>query len=69
VSSLFIPVMANPRPLKLSNAALLHTLNYRYFEGKSTKSLEKVQFLALKMTIFQKFGPRADLDWPWLIYG
>jgi hypothetical protein len=55
-------------PLKLSNAALLHTLNlkYRYFEGKPTESLEKFQILALKMTIFQKFGPRADLGWPWL---
>jgi hypothetical protein len=22
----------------------------------------------VKMTIFQKCGPRADLGWPWLIY-
>jgi hypothetical protein len=58
--------MANPRPLKLSNAALLQFLKYRYFGGKSNKSLEKVQILALKMTIFQKCGPRADLGWPWL---
>ncbi len=45
--------MANPRSLKLSNAALLHTLNlkYRSFEGKPTKPLKKVQILALKMTI------------------
>jgi hypothetical protein len=38
----------------------------RYFGVKSTKSLEKIQILALKMTIFRKCGPRADLGWPWL---
>jgi hypothetical protein len=43
-------------------------LKYRYFGAKSTKSSEKVQILALNVTIFQKFGPRADLVWPWLIY-
>ncbi len=39
----------------------------RYFGAKSIRSLEKVQILALKMTIFQKCGPRADLGWPWLV--
>ncbi len=39
----------------------------RYFEAKSTRISEKVQILALKMAIFQKCGPRADLGWPWLL--
>jgi hypothetical protein len=30
-------------------------------------ALEKVYILALKMTIFQKFGFRSDLGWPWLL--
>jgi hypothetical protein len=66
--------MANPRPvgcmrpLKLSNVALLQSLKNRYFGAKSIRSLEKVQILALKMTIFQKCGPRADFGWPWLPY-
>jgi hypothetical protein len=38
----------------------------RYFGAKSTRISEKVQILALKMAIFQKCGPRADLGWPWL---
>ncbi len=40
----------------------------RYFGAKSIRSLEKIQILALKMAIFQKFGPRTDLGWPWLMY-
>jgi hypothetical protein len=40
----------------------------RYFGAKSIRSLEKVQILALKMAIFQKCGPRADLGWPSLYY-
>jgi hypothetical protein len=59
--------MANPRPLKLFNVALLQSLKNRYFGAKSIKSLEKIQILALKETIFQKCGPQADLGWPWLI--
>jgi hypothetical protein len=55
--------MANPRPLELSNAALLKPLKYRYF---GTEFLKIVQILALKMTIFKKFGPLAYLGWPWL---
>jgi hypothetical protein len=39
----------------------------RYFGAKSIRSLEKIQILALKMAIFQKCGPRADLGWPWLV--
>ncbi len=64
--------MANPRPAgrmwpsKLFNAALVQYLKNRYFGTKSIRSLEKVQFLALKVTIFLKCGPRADLGWPWL---
>jgi hypothetical protein len=38
----------------------------RHFGAKSTRSLEKVKILALKMAIFQKCDPRADLGWPWL---
>jgi hypothetical protein len=52
-----MPVRANPWPLKLFNMA-----------RKSIRTLEKVQILALKMTIFQKCDPRADLGWPWLVY-
>jgi hypothetical protein len=59
--------MANLRPLKLLNVALGKSLKYRFFGGKLTKSLEKVLILALKMRIFQKFGPRANLGWPWLL--
>jgi hypothetical protein len=40
----------------------------RYFGAKPTRISEKVQILALKMAIFQKCGPRADLGWPWLEY-
>jgi hypothetical protein len=40
----------------------------RYFGAKSIRSLEKIQILALEMTIFQNCGPRADLGWPWLPY-
>jgi hypothetical protein len=58
--------MTNPRLLKLSNA-LGKSLKYRFFEGKLTKSLEKVLIWALNMKIFQKFGPQADLGWPWLL--
>jgi hypothetical protein len=54
------------RPLKLFNVALLQSEKF-YFGGKSIRSLEKVQILALKMAIFQKCGPRADLGW--LDYG
>jgi hypothetical protein len=39
----------------------------RFFGAKSIKSLEKILILALKMAIFQKCGPRADLGWPWLL--
>jgi hypothetical protein len=39
----------------------------RYFGAKSTRISEKVQILALRMAIFQKYGPRADLGWPWLV--
>jgi hypothetical protein len=56
--------MANPLPSKLSNAALLKTLKYRYFGAESTNFLEKVQILALNIIIFSKVGPRADLGWP-----
>jgi hypothetical protein len=49
--------MADLRPTKLSKAALLQSLKQRYFGGNLIKSLEKVQFLALKMAIFLKFGP------------
>jgi hypothetical protein len=66
--------MANPRPLKISNAALealkcgpSTDSEKRYFGAKSIKILEKTQMLALKMAIFQKCGPRADLGWPWLL--
>jgi hypothetical protein len=44
----------------------LKSLNNRYFRAKSIRSLEKVQILALNVTIFQKCGPRVDLGWPWL---
>ncbi len=40
----------------------------RYFGAKSVRTLEKILILALKMAIFQKCGPRADLGWPWLLY-
>ncbi len=39
----------------------------RYYGAKSIRSLEKIQILALKMAIFRKCGPRADLGWPWLL--
>jgi hypothetical protein len=39
----------------------------RFFGEKSIRSLEKIQILALKLAIFQKCGPRADLGWPWLL--
>jgi hypothetical protein len=58
--------MASLRPSKLFSAALLKSLEYRNFGGKSTKSLEQIHVLVLNVTIFQKFGPRADLGWPWL---
>jgi hypothetical protein len=67
--------MANSRPAgrmwpsKLFNAALVQSLKIRYFGTKSIRSLEKVQFLALKVTIFFKCGPRAVLGWPWLLLG
>jgi hypothetical protein len=35
--------------------------------GKLTKSFQNLQILALNIRIFQKFGPRTDLGWPWLI--
>jgi hypothetical protein len=38
-----------------------------FFGAKSIRSLKKIQILALKMAIFQKCGPRADLGWPWLL--
>jgi hypothetical protein len=38
----------------------------RFFGAKPIRSLEKIQILALKMAIFQKYGPRANLGWPWL---
>jgi hypothetical protein len=60
------PAMANPRPLKLSNAALLNSLKNAFFGAKLMRFLEKIQILALKMAIFQKCGLRADLGWPWL---
>jgi hypothetical protein len=41
----------------------------RFFGAKSIRFLEKIQILALKLAIFQKCGPRADLGWPWLILG
>jgi hypothetical protein len=47
--------------------ALLRSLKNRYFRAKSAKSLEKAQILALKVTIFQKCGPRADLCWPFMV--
>jgi hypothetical protein len=47
--------MANPRPSKLFNAALLKSQKYRNFGAETTKILEKVQILALSMTISQKF--------------
>jgi hypothetical protein len=53
--------MANPQPWKLFSAALPKSLEYRNFKGKSTKFLEQVHILAFNMTIFQNFGPRADL--------
>ncbi len=46
---------------------VLQTLKYRYFVGKSTKSLDKVHNLTINMTIFQKIGPLVDLGWPWQI--
>jgi hypothetical protein len=49
--------MANPR-------CSLKSLKNRYFGAEPTNFLEIVQILALNMTIFQKFGPRADLGWP-----
>ncbi len=58
------PRLTGMRPF---NMALLQSLKIRYFGTKSNRFLEKVQILALKMTIFQKCGPRADLGWPWLI--
>ncbi len=57
--------MANPRPagrmqpLKLLNVALLWSLKNRYFGAKSIRSLENVQNLALKMTIFFKMWPSS----------
>jgi hypothetical protein len=60
--------MANPRPagLEAHQCGPSTDSEKRYFGAKSTRISEKVQILALKMTIFQKCGPRADLDWPWL---
>jgi hypothetical protein len=62
------------RPLKLFNAALKalqcgpsKDSEKRYFGPNSIRSLEKIQILVLKMAIFQKCGPRADLGWPWLM--
>jgi hypothetical protein len=60
--------MANPH-------AALEALQYgpstvsekHYFGAKSIRSLEKIQILALKISIFRKCGPRADLGWPWLM--
>jgi hypothetical protein len=41
-----------PAALKISDAVLLQSESCRYFGAKSTKSLEKVQILALNMRIF-----------------
>ncbi len=39
------------RPLELFNAALQKPLNYGFFIGKSTKSVEKACTLALDMAV------------------
>jgi hypothetical protein len=44
----------------------LQYLKYRYFGGKSTKTLENVYISALNMAILQNFGLRADFGFPWL---
>jgi hypothetical protein len=51
--------MANPRLLKLSNAALLQSLKYRYFGGKSTKSLD------LERPNFDPHHEDVSKIWPW----
>ncbi len=43
--------MGNLRPFKLFNAALQKPLNYGFFIGKSTKSVESVSILALDMSV------------------
>ncbi len=63
----FRTAMDNPRPFKLFSVAFLNPLKYHYFIEKSTKSIGKVSFLALDMTVQLKFGPRTDLGCPWLI--
>jgi hypothetical protein len=55
-------------PSKLSRAAIeSQPLKYRHFGAKLTKSLEKAQILVSKKSIIQKFGPRDNLGWPWLL--
>jgi hypothetical protein len=54
------PAMANPRPSKFSNAALLQSLKYRNFWENSTKSLDIDQILARKD--FSKVWP-SSLIW------
>jgi hypothetical protein len=45
--------MANPRPLKLSFAAILQ---YRYFQTKSTRSLKKIHEFFSKIWPSSRFG-------------
>jgi hypothetical protein len=54
--------MGQPWPTR----GLLESLKYRFFEGKSTKFLEKVHIMTLNMIVFQNLDLRADLGWPWL---
>jgi hypothetical protein len=58
------PVMANPGPALQcgpSTVSKIAILEQNQFDLR-----KKSKLLALKMTIFQKCGPRADLGWPWL---
>jgi hypothetical protein len=58
VSSFWGKTVEQPWPIRAKS------LKNRYFGAEPTNFLEIVQILALNMTIFQKFGPRADLGWP-----
>jgi hypothetical protein len=48
--------MANPRPLKLSFAAILQYVKYRYFQAKSTRSLKKIHEFFSKIWPSSRFG-------------
>jgi hypothetical protein len=62
-SSDFLPYHSHGQPAALEalQCGPSKETEKRYFGAKSIRPLEKIQILALKMVIFQKCGPRADL--------